>query len=335
MNNRNMTLAIISSPFQLLSLGEFISHYRVSEYEIIILFYSNKELEQMIEINKIYNLDLTIKLKGVKVIQYFQLLYMALKIKKCESLIIGNFFSDPHLFFSNLIKKEKLIVVDDGMIVNSIPDYIGSKKKILKLSKLKTFLTTLLNINLEYPKKIDLYSIYPQKKHKQISYKKNNLKVLNSQLTNKKQSNTLLIIGQPFVELNMLSLEKYVKTIRDIVKDFNNYQLLYFPSRKELPRKLKKINKIDNVEIINSINNIELYLLKNELLPKKIVGFTSSALITLNTIFNSKNHLIDISSVEITFNKTRLPKEVILKMYNTLYDNGIHKHEILKNGFNT
>ena len=37
------------------------------------------------------------------------------------------------------MKKEKLIVVDDGMIVNSIPDYIGSKKKINWLNKYSKF----------------------------------------------------------------------------------------------------------------------------------------------------------------------------------------------------
>jgi hypothetical protein len=73
--------------------------------------------------------------------------------------------------------------------------------------------------------------------------------------------------------------------------------------------------------------------LKNKLLPKKIIGFTSSALITLNTLFNSKDHLIEIKSFKIIFNNTRLPKEVISKMYNTIYNNGIHKHEILTNEF--
>jgi hypothetical protein len=333
MDHKNKTLAIISSPFQLLSLGEYIRQYRIDKYEVIILFYKNKELQQMNEINKIYNLKLSIQLKGFALMQYFQLFFLSLKIKECSNLIIGNFFSDPHLFFSNLIKKDKIIVVDDGMIVNSIPDFIGTDKRILKVNRFKKTLIKLLSVNLKYPKKIDLYSIFYLKKHKLISLKKNNLKVLNSQLTIKKHSETLMIIGQPFVEHDMLSLDKYIMIIKRIINDFRNHKLVYFPSRKELPKKLLEIKKIPNLEIIKTKNNIELYLLKNKLLPKKIIGFTSSALITLNTLFNSKDHLIEIKSFKIIFNNTRLPKEVISKMYNTIYNNGIHKHEILTNEF--
>jgi hypothetical protein len=68
--------------------------------------------------------------------------------------------------------------------------------------------------------------------------------------------------------------------------------------------------------------------LKNKFIPKKIVGFTSSALITLNTIFNSNNNLIDISCLKLIFNDNRLPREVISKMYESLYEKGIHKYEI-------
>lgn len=335
MDHKNKILAIISSPFQLLSLGEYIRYHQIDKYEVIILFYKNKELQQMIEINKIYNLKLSIRLKGFALIQYLQLFFLSLKIKECSNLIIGNFFSDPHLFFSNLIKKDKIIVVDDGMIVNSIPDFIGTNKRILKVNILKKTLITLFNVNLNYPKKIDIYSIFSFKKHKLISFKKNNLKVLNSQLTIKKHSETLLIIGQPFVEHDMLSLDKYIMIIKGIINDFRNHKLVYFPSRKELPKKLREIKKIPNLEIIKTKNNIELYLLKNKLLPKKIIGFTSSALITLNTLFNSKDQLIEIKSFKIIFNNNRLPKEVILKMYNTIYNNGIHKHEILTNEFST
>ena len=335
MDCKNKILAIISSPFQLLSLGEYIRQYQIDNYEVIILFYKKKELQQMIEINKIYNLKLSIQLKGFTLMQYLQLFFLSLKIKECSNLIIGNFFSDPHLFFSNLIKKDKIIVVDDGMIVNSIPDFIGTEKRILKGNRFKKIIIKLLNVNLTYPKKIDLYSIFCLKKHDLISFKKNNLEVLNSQLTIKKHSETLLIIGQPFVEHDMLSLDKYILIIKGIIKDFRHHKLVYFPSRKELPKKLLAIKKIPNIEIIKTKNNIELYLMKNKLLPKKIIGFTSSALITLNTLFNSKNHLIEIKSLKISFKNSRLPKEVISKMYNTIYNNGIPKYEILKNEFNT
>ena len=47
------------------------------------------------------------------------------------------------------------------------------------------------------------------------------------------------------------------------------------------------------MDIIKSVNNIEIHLLKNIFIPK-IISLLSSALITINTIFNSGSNLIDI-----------------------------------------
>ena len=44
MDHKNKTLAIISSPFQLLSLGEYIRQYRIDKYEVIILFYKKIDI---------------------------------------------------------------------------------------------------------------------------------------------------------------------------------------------------------------------------------------------------------------------------------------------------
>ena len=208
--------------------------------------------------------------------------------------------------------------MDDGIIVSSIPDFINSNKKIIKSSLIKKLLYNYFI----YPKKIELFSIFQVSKHRSISLIKNNMGVLNSMLALKKTSNKLMIIGQPFVEHKMLNLEHYISIIQTIKNDFKGYKIKYFPSRKELPKKLNQLSNLCDIEIINSVNNIEIYLLKNNLIPKKIVGFTSSALITINTIFNSNSNLIDIKSLKIKFENTRLPDKVISRMYNTLYKNG-------------
>ena len=155
MKFENRTVAIVSSPFQLLSTGEYIHLNKIKNYIIIILFYNKKELKQIKEVNKIYNLSLKIKLRGYPVIQYFNLFILSKKIKSCDNLLIGNFFSDPHLFFYNLILKSRTTVVDDGMIVTSIPNFIGSNKRILKPGLIKKIFYRAF----EYPKKIDLFSI--------------------------------------------------------------------------------------------------------------------------------------------------------------------------------
>ena len=322
MRFKNTTVAIVSSPLQLISTGEYIFQNKIKNYLIIILFYSKKELVQINEISKIYDLTLNIELKGYPIIQYFKLYFLSQKIKNCKNLLMGNFFSDPHLFFSNLISKQKTVVVDDGMIVSSIPDFIGSNKKIIKTS----FIKKIFNKKFFYPKKIDLFSIFPVAEHRYISLKKNNLSFLSSMMRTKKTSSTIMIIGQPFVEHKMISLEHYTRIIQTIKSDYKNHKLVYFPSRKELPKKINNLRKICNMDIIKSVNNIEIHLLKNKFIPKKIIGFTSSALITINTIFNSGSNLIDIRSLKVNFSNKRLSDKVITRMYDTLYKHGINKY---------
>ena len=71
------------------------------------------------------------------------------------------------------------------------------------------------------------------------------------------------------------------------------------------------------------MTNIELYFIDNGLIPKKIIGFNSSALITLNNIFNSQENLINIISYKIDFESNRLSSNDINKYYQKLRDSKI------------
>ena len=44
MKFKNRTVAIVSSPLQLLSTGEYIHQNKIKNYIIIVLFYDKKEL---------------------------------------------------------------------------------------------------------------------------------------------------------------------------------------------------------------------------------------------------------------------------------------------------
>ena len=65
------------------------------------------------------------------------------------------------------------------------------------------------------------------------------------------------------------------------------------------------------------IHAIEYYL------PENIVGFTSTALVTINKILNSKNKLTNIYSFKLNLNQSRLSKDLIDKMYNRIFSYGV------------
>ena len=58
------SLAIISSPLQLLSLGEYYHQTKINKCIIIVLYQNQKELEQINSMCDIYNIQITHYIKG-------------------------------------------------------------------------------------------------------------------------------------------------------------------------------------------------------------------------------------------------------------------------------
>ena len=315
-------IGIVSSPLQFLNFAEYINQFKIKEYYLIVLYYKNIEIQQIEETNLIYKIQIHKKLKGIPFLQYFWIFFFSSKIKTCHTLILGSFFSDPHLYLNNCLKKKKLVVVDDGIISYSIQDYIFSKKRMIKSSLYRTILFKLFKINTVYPSFFLLFTIFDIKSNKSFITKKNDLSFFISNIKSKQINNSILIIGQPFVEHKMIDFCDYESAINDMILKFKSFKIEYYPSRKEIPfffRKLKSVN------IINPSSNIETYLLKNTYLPKYIIGFTSSALITIDKIINNKEKLIELYFYELNLNYSRLSKSSIDNMYKKLIDNGVKK----------
>ena len=307
------SLAIISSPLQLLSLGEFIFQGNIKNYFLIILYKNKQELDQIKSMCNFYNVKISSIIKGRKLFQYLSLRLIINKLKNVNQIILGNFFSDPHIFILNNFKTDDIVVLDDGMVVHRIPNYINSKKKILTQSRLRNLIFSFFNIKVQPPSKIRLFTIFSIKSNRYIKVKRNELSYLYSKLGNIQSSQKIILIGQPFVELNTLSRDNYFLNIKKIVQ-LNNLNVIYYPSRKEDRKNLELINQIDGIEVINPTLSIELYLIKNSFLPKKIIGFTSSALVTLKIMFYKK---INIESYKINFNQTRYDGN----FYESIYEN--------------
>ena len=67
--------------------------------------------------------------------------------------------------------------------------------------------------------------------------------------------------------------------------------------------------------IVDYLSPLEVFLIKNSTLPKMVVGFSSTALITLDKIFNSRqNKKIEILSNMIKCESSKTD------LYNNLYD---------------
>ena len=286
-----MSLAcIVSSPFQLICIKEYLCKYPTKNPIIIVLIYNEIEKKQLINLSKELDLKFNFLIQGKKILQYLILFKLKIKLGNIDKFIIGNYFSDPHIFLYNILKPKKCCLVDDGLNSFRVMDSIleGQKNNL-------SFFKNLFKKQFQYPEKLKFFTIFDFKKTKmKFNIDHNDFKYLSGKIVKFKRSDSTYIIGQPFVELDILLFKDYILGLEKITN--NNVKTIYIPSRKESDKNLAKIKNHLKITILNTDLNIENYLIKNKIIPKKIVGFTSSALVSLNRIFNSKKNNIGIKS---------------------------------------
>lgn len=301
-------ISIISSPFQLFSFSELIKQKDINSYILVVLVYNDHELIQIKNLASLLDVKVHKTIIGQKVFQYFLLRKLLRKFNNIDIVIIGNFFSDPHLVFVNEIKNTKIIVLDDGLNSKFILNSLNKKPQpFFKLLFIKLF-----KFNLDYPKRFSIFTMFDlNSDNHNVIIEKNHLYNINKNIKNFNLMDTTFFIGQPFVELKILDESFYFSLLDKLNKQFSN--LVYIPSRKENDRNLNRMKKKYNINILRTNMNIEHYLLDNKIIPKSVIGFTSTALVTLNKLFNQEKVYIDIRSVRINekiINKNRFNFEI-------------------------
>ena len=315
-------LSIISSPLQLLNFKEYIKLNNIKNYDLIVLSFIKKEEEQITYSANVLKLKIHKKINRLSFLQYFQLKIFSKTYDKYNQLVIGNFFSDPHLFLYHTSKIKDLVVLDDGINTSLIDKYYKTEKKILKSNFFKKLIFNFLKIKTYYPIKFTMFTLFDiHFKSNNIIHMKNNFSYVKSLIKSFNDDDNTYLVGQPFIELNMITDKDYEFILTKIKSQHN--KIVYIPSRKESDFNLEKIHKKFGFEILKTISNIELHFIENGLIPKKIIGFNSSALITLNNIFNSKENLINIISYKIDIESNRFSSNNINKYYEKIKDSKI------------
>ena len=296
-------VAIISSPFQLFSFNELINQKNINNYFLFVLVYNHYELLQIKNLALLFEIKIHETIIGRKVFQYFLLKKLIRKLRNPEIIVIGNFFSDPHLFFLNEINNGKIIVLDDGLNSKLIVNSLDKRNYTF----FKNIFIQLFRLNLDFPKRFSIFTIFDlNSNNHNVKIEKNQLNDFKKNIKNFKKENIILLIGQPFVELKILDEFFYFSIINKINRKFPN--LIYIPSRKENDRNLYKMKKQYGINILRTNINIEHYILNKKIIPKSIIGFTSTALVSLNKLFNQEKVITDIKSVRISersINKNR------------------------------
>lgn len=255
-------LAIISSPFQLFCLNEFLLQKKIENIKVLLL-YDKKSHKACQEALDLFELEEVKLIARKRFISRLQLLLFILFSRKYKYFIIGNFMDNHQRLIMKRKTFEKSYILDDG--TESIVKF---KKKYLD------------ELAAESKSQFELFTIFKIAEKLKYPQIKNDLLFIKKAIEIKQTNDEIYVIGQPLIELKLVSKKKFSKYLEDILRNNQGYKIKYFPHRLENINHLKEKFKTYDVEIFDMKSFFEIFLIKNKYLPKKIIGFYSTALIS-------------------------------------------------------
>ena len=269
--HRVNSIALISSPFQLLGLKELLTEDNEIKAQIYTIVNTDKDssLDQILNVAKYLNLEIEkkyiVKKRGL---QYFRLIFSFLT-KKYNYLILGAYFNSVFYLISRLCSYKNLIFLDDGLETVLINKMDPAKESII---------SKFFNWKYKRSKHFTIFSnsidnIFGQNKF--IS--------LQSKFYNRSVNEEVFVLGGNFVEAGMISSKNYLKHIQKIKNQFKSKKIVYIPHRKEIKLNYEKYD----IDILITDSCFEIYLAKLEYLPSVIISFFSTALYTSKLILSN------------------------------------------------
>lgn len=282
-------LFIIGNPTQFLFLIEAKAHYNIKEVQIFITSLNIEFLSKIKEYCKENNYSsfshsvFLVRLWSFsKITRFFAKIFLELRIifltkrLDAENLFIANIFEPKMKILVKKIRKKNVVVLDDGNATITTFNRINSNPQEIEEFNISS-------------KKIEFFTIYNDIRCN-VKIVPNTLTYYKSFVQNKiVDEDVLFILGSPFVKLRMASSEEYLQVIREILLKNSQKKVYYIKHRVE-----DKFN-MDGVTIMDLNEPIELFLLKSNFLPYKIINFYSSASIMLLKIFGNKIFIENLS----------------------------------------
>lgn len=293
---------IIRTPYHYINAQEALSKYNIEKSNSILVVWSNifeKKFSHLIEKKEwgnVYYLPVIYYEKESSIIGKIKnrardLWYLARskslswktgKIKVCFA-VLPNSKWITHII--NSLGSKRVVIIDEGIAqFDIIKEYLSKSTKRGK------------NKNYGFDRSIAVpYEIFTSlpineevKKVRKKRVKKHSFGSLKSKYNvSKFKQNCGLLIGAPHKGDRKKYYEEFVhKSVEKIKSKVK--KVCYKPHRNEEKKETVKTVKKYDLQLINKNLPIEIYLLKNKLVPKYISGFTSTAIHSLYKIYGKR-----------------------------------------------
>lgn len=280
----------------MLNAIEAVQHFKIDSSTVLVRFGENAvENNQINALLKRESWDQLIKIFPKKLNGDFveELKWIA-KFKNQEHfdfIFFGDYRANNYRYFIQNVSHDHLVMLDDGTAAYYIQEsYIATGKMYQNgrfVDTIRNFIARYL-LRLQKPKPIvpDLFTalhIEPVNSNQQII--RNSYSHVRKGADKKAQGDFILLVGAKYSEAGWMSEQDYMSTLSKIRQVHSDSRIQYVPHRGEHEAKLSRIKSSLDFDIVRFETILEISLLNLPELPLKIIGFTSTALITLSRIF--------------------------------------------------
>jgi hypothetical protein len=256
-------LFYIDSPFQLLQVNEYINKFKIKECKTIIrlngLRENDKQLLNLVDVLEIENYQI-IKMESIGSILLWTC-YLIFPFCIAGSVCIGDANAMVFRIYKHIIPNKKLMLFDDGVAT------------LVNEAENETF---------------QRFTMFPEIVKCSVE---NDFSALKKMIVPERKKNVAVIIGGKLAEEGIISKEYYQSLLSKMVKLLEKEQLeiVYVAHRGESQENLEKISKKWNMEVLRPNYPIELIALEFKVNPVFIVSVLSTALYSMNKIYDEAN----------------------------------------------
>lgn len=283
---------IVRSPLQMLNAIEAKKHFNTKD-NILVLCYGKRENNSS-QVDALINNDEWDKIvtyeHGVRKFDKIMAqvsLVKNLRKYECDYIFSGELGTLNLLVIANT-KHKNLYLIDDG--IDTLHLYKISNPNISRdytlKRKLKILRYALFGLKVKMQKLINFFTIYDLEPFLDQKIVSNNFNALKKRyLKDLKQDDKLYFLGQHLVQRKLMDNSTYVNYIKKVIQ-YYDATIVYIPHRTETISEELKLLFNDKFILQPSTGPVETRFLLAHIYPKHIVSFYSSALHTLDKIFD-------------------------------------------------
>lgn len=288
------TIFYASSPFQILCAIEAIYYYKISQYKFVLGSTDDIRDKQMFTLLKQLNINYELfplnKLTNKTRLLLIFKSYFKHKNAIYNQAFIGDYFTlDFYLHLLPLVKrKSNIIYLDDG--TSTIAILNGQIRTNLKFKIKKKIISFCLSC-----KKINsfhyYFTIFSDIKNERFICFENKFSFMRKKKYYSSPTDIFIIGTNTNAYCNELNIKisDFISKLNEIFKNLidrnQRCKIIYIPHGRDSNDNIRKLCMAYGIEYRKLNVAIEYYMLKENIYPKSIYGFTSTALINLKKMY--------------------------------------------------